>query len=97
MLEKITSDVATMQAIGHKTCQVAGGTSCKTCHAENLISFGIRWPPESAVRNEITASAPRPNPQNIITAVPQMRNARGIRSQIVAAPSANALHMLIEY
>src|SRR5207248_6806280 len=55
-LAKITNDAATMQAIGHKVCQVAAGTSCKTCHAENLISFAIRRVPESATRSEITAS-----------------------------------------
>src|SRR5437762_6819965 len=96
MLEKIRSDIATMQAIGHKARQVAGGTSYKTCQAENLMSFATRCPPGSAPRNEIRASAPIANPLIPTATAPEMRSERGVRSQMVAAQSANALHMLME-
>src|SRR5260370_41040271 len=96
MLAKITREIAAMQAIGQRACQGAAGTSCKTCQAENLISFALRCPPESATRNKIRARAPTKNPEIPITAEPVMRSARGIRSHVVAAQSANALHILIE-
>src|SRR2546421_715811 len=83
-------------AVGNIAAQTDTGISCKVSQAENAFSVPTRRSGPANPCENIKALPQMATPQPAIRLIPTMRHARGIRSQAVAAHSANALHMLME-
>src|SRR5580765_7718961 len=97
MIEKHTNEIAIITSKGRSATQADTGISSKALHAVQRasmtphVSFKAR-----PVRAANSAPPARIRPTTPTAVAPAARNDSVVRSQALAAQSANALHMLIE-
>src|SRR6476620_11651704 len=97
MIEKNTNETAVITSMGRSATHADTGISSTALHAVHR-SFMTPHVPFKAcpVRAANTAPPARMTPVTPTAIAPAARNDWGVRSQAMAAQSANALHMLIE-
>src|SRR6516162_11642204 len=97
MVEKNTNETAVITSMGRNASHADTGISCKALHAVQRASITPQVPFKArAARAANSAPLARIRPMTPTAIAPAARNDCGIRSQAIAAQSANALHILIE-
>src|SRR5262249_13602693 len=97
MIEKNTNETAVIASMGRSATHADTGISCKALHAVQRASITPQVPVRAvAVRAANIAPAAKIRPMTPTAIAPAARNDWGVRSQAMAAQSANALHILIE-
>src|SRR5215813_3691537 len=97
MIEKNTNETAVITSIGRSATHADTGISCKARHAVQRASMTPQLPFRAlAARAANSAPAAKIRPLTPTAMAPAARNDCGVRSQAIAAQSANALHILIE-
>src|SRR4029450_8365380 len=97
MIEKNTNETAVITSMGRSATHADIGISSKALHAVQRASITPQFPFEArAARAANSAPPARIRPMTPTAITPAARNDWGVRSQAMAAQSANALHILIE-
>src|SRR5882724_6644928 len=97
MIEKNTNETAVITSMGRSAAHADTGISFKALHAVQRASITPQFPfKPRAARVANSAPPARIRPMAPTAIAPAARNDWGVRSQTMAAQSANALHMLIE-
>src|SRR5436190_17954904 len=97
MIEKNTNETAVITSMGRSATHPDTGISFKALHAVQRASITPQVPFKArAARTTNSAPPARITPVTPTAIAPAARNDWGIRSQAMAAQSANALHILIE-
>src|SRR5262245_15595350 len=97
MIEKNTNETAVITSMGRRATHADTGISCKALHAVQRASITPHVPFRAlAARAAKSAPAAKSRPLTPTAIAPAVRNDWGVRSQAMAAQSANALHILIE-
>src|SRR5215813_7855756 len=97
MIEKNTNETAVITSMGRSATHADTGMSCKALHAVQRASITPQVPFNAcAVRAANSAPPARIRPTTPTAIAPAARSDWGVRSQAMAAQSANALHILIE-
>src|SRR5437762_14368197 len=98
MIEKNTNETAVITSIGRNATHADTGISSKALHAVQRASITPQVPFFKPRAGRAAKSAPpaRIKPITPTAIAPAARNDWGVRSQAMAAQSANALHILIE-
>src|SRR5262249_14637466 len=97
MIEKNTNETAVNTSMGRSATHADTGISCKALHAVQRASITPQLPLRAlAARTANSAPAAKVRPATPTAIAPAVRNDCGVRSQAMAAQSANALHILIE-
>src|SRR6266403_5883404 len=97
MIEKNTNETAVITSMGRSATHADTGISSKAFHAVQRASITPQFPFRGCAASAANSAAPaRIRPMAPTAIAPAARNDLGVRSQAMAAQSANALHMLIE-
>src|SRR5690348_7964941 len=97
MIEKNTNEIAVITSMGRSATHADTGISCKALQAVQRASITPQVPFKAlAARAARSAPLAKIRPITPTAIAPAARNDWGVRSQAIAAQSANALHMLIE-
>src|SRR5262245_6233030 len=97
MIEKNTNETAVLTSMGRSAAHADTGISCMALHAVHRASMTPHVPFKArAARAANRAPPARTRPTTPTAKAPAARNDWEVRSQAVAAQSANALHILIE-
>src|SRR5215471_3129600 len=97
MIEKNTNEAAVITSMGRSATHADRGISCKALHAVQRESITPQVPVRAlAARAAKSAPPAKIRPITPTAIAPAARNDWGVRSQAMAAQSANALHILIE-
>src|SRR5437764_1603470 len=94
---KNTNETAVMTSMGRSATHADTGMSSKAFHAVQRASITPQVPLNARAAGATNNAPPaRIRPMTPTAIAPAARNDWGVRSQAMAAQSANALHMLIE-
>src|SRR5262245_6856214 len=97
MIEKNKNETAVIKSIGSRATHADTGIYCKDLHEVQRAYITPQVPFKGrAARAANSAPPARIRPMTPTAIAPAARNDCGIRSQAIAAQSANALHILIE-
>src|SRR5436189_6285307 len=97
MIEKNTNETAVITSMGRSATHADTGISSKAFHAVQRASITPQFPFKAcALRPANSAPPARIRPMAPTAMAPAAHNEWGVRSQAMAAQSANALHILIE-
>src|SRR5215469_9711208 len=97
MIEKNTNETAVITSMGRSATHADTGISCKAFHAVQRASITPQVPFKARAARAANSTPPASiRPMTPTAIAPAARNDWGIRSQALAAQSANALHILIE-
>src|SRR4029079_17834929 len=97
MIEKNTNETAVITSMGRSATHADTGISCKARHAVQRASITPQFPFKARAADAANSAPPaRIRPTTPTAIAPAARNDWGVRSQAMAAQSANAVHILIE-
>src|SRR4029077_1660868 len=97
MIEKNTNERAVITSMGRSATHADTGISFKALHAVQRASITTQCPLKARAGRAANSAPPaRIRPMTPTAIAPTARNDWGVRSQAMAAQSANALHILIE-
>src|SRR5215211_6200026 len=97
MIEKNTNETAVITSMGRSATHADKGISSKALQAVQRASITPQFPFKAcAARAPNSAPPATVRPMAPTAIAPAARNDWGVRSQAMAAQSANALHILIE-
>src|SRR4029077_13730710 len=97
MIEKNTNETAVITSMGRSATHADIGISSKALHAVQRASITPQFSFKARAARATNRTPPaRITPATPTAIAPAARNAWGVRSQAMAAQSANARHILIE-